>query len=330
MYIEELLKKRGKLDHFTREEILEFQALVMEVDTNISMDSVILSEENKDKIKQFLTEQDNREELLKYRLSPMNRLLFYGASGTGKTYLSKALSNYMGYDMLYVDIAASLSEGTVAKNISNIFKLGNALGNCILFFDEADSIAWNRDSGNADSGVVRRATNSLFQNLDQMNPSNVFISATNMLHRLDLAFERRFNMKLEFKRPTDIDGAIKKFVYPEFLLVDDVDIDKKEIILKRALDSPKLSFYEIQIIVERAMKKAVISRTFEVRTSTVYQDLAIAERIKIHFNSETIKEDGITEVSIAGDQVEDEVEEMPSFYDMQAIDDSYEKYTRDL
>lgn len=324
-YIEELLERRGMLDRFTEAEIQEFQSLVMEVDTNISIESVILSEENKDKINQFLVEQDNRDELLKYRLHPMNRLLFYGASGTGKTYLSKALCNYMGYDMLYVDIASSLSDGTVAKNISNIFKLGNALGNCILFFDEADSIAWNRDSGNADSGVVRRATNSLFQNLDQMNTTNVFISATNMLHRLDLAFERRFNMKLEFKRPTDIDGAIHKFVYPEFEIVDDVDIDKKEIILKRALESPKLSFYEIQVIVERAMKKSVIDRTFKVRTAVVYQDLAIAERIRIHFKDNEIEETENQE------QEEDKpstiVGGLPDFYDSQAIAESYAKYS---
>ena len=58
--------------------------------------------------------------------------------------------------------------------------------------------AWQRDTGGADTGTIRRATNSIFQYLDQMNKTNIFVSATNMLHRLDPAFERRFNLKMEF------------------------------------------------------------------------------------------------------------------------------------
>lgn len=61
-----------------------YNRLIMPVDTNITLDSVILSDENKQKIKDFLRE-------LAYRDKPMNRILMYGASGCGKTYLSKAL-----------------------------------------------------------------------------------------------------------------------------------------------------------------------------------------------------------------------------------------------
>lgn len=285
-YIKGILERRGIEDKFTGEEIIDFEDLIMPVDTDISIKSVILSDENRSKLATFLEEQDCRDKLLRYKLSPMNRLLFYGASGTGKTYLSKALSNYMGYTMLYVDIAKSLSQGTIAINISNIFRLANALGNCIIFFDEVDSIAWNRDSSNSDSGVIRRATNSLFQYLDQMDKRNVFIAASNMLHRLDLAFERRFDMKLEFKRPNNIDEAIDRFLFKEFTLVDDVDKDKKRIIMNRALSSPKLSYYEIQNIVERAMKKAVIKDSLNVRTSDIYDDIAVSERIRINFTVE--------------------------------------------
>lgn len=285
-YIESILRERGITGEFTKEEIREFDELIMPVDTNIDIDSVILSDENKNKLKDFLAEQDYRDKLLKHNLMPMNRLLFYGASGTGKTFLSKALSNYMKYTMLYIDIAKSLSENTVAQNISNIFRLGNALGNCILFFDEADSVAWNRDSTSPDSGVIRRATNSLFQHLDQMNTSNVFISATNMLHRLDPAFERRFNMKFEFRRPNNIEESIPRFLFPEFTLIDDVSSDAKEIITKRAEKSPKLSYYELQCIVERAMKKAVMNDTLDVKTSVIYEDIAVTERIKIRFKTD--------------------------------------------
>lgn len=263
-----------------------YEQLIMPVDTNIKLSSVILSDENKDKINAFIKETKYRDTLFEYGLEPMNRILMYGASGTGKTYLSKALSNHLGYTMLYVDIAKSLSDGDVAKNISNIFKLGNYLGNCIIFFDECDSIAWNRDAGTAEGGTVRRAQNSIFQQLDQMNHSNIFIAATNMLHRLDAAFERRFNMKMEFRRPQlDIKDCIHHFIFPKFIVNDDVDDTTVDIITRRAKQYAKLSYYEIQGIVERAMKNALLNDTNIVNTSDIYKDLAVSMNVKLKFGT---------------------------------------------
>ena len=256
--------------------------LLMKVDTDIKIESVILSEENKEKIAEFIRETAARDKLLSYGLQPMNRLLFYGASGCGKTFLAKALSNHLNYRMLYVDIAKSLSDGSVAKNISDIFELGNELGNCLIFLDECDSIAWNRDSNSPDSGTIRRATNSLFQHLDQMNKTNIFVSATNMLHRLDPAFERRFNLKLEFRRPSmSIVEVVKKFLYEDFILIDDANETVKKVVNSRN----RLSFYELEDIVLRNMKKAVLNDTVQVKTSDIYTDIAIAQRIKIRFKT---------------------------------------------
>lgn len=260
-----------------------YEEFIMPVNTNIKIEDVILSQENQDKIKVFLKEMSYRDKLREYGLVNMNRILMYGASGTGKTFLSKALANHLGYNMLYVDIAKALSEDTVAMNISKIFKLANHMKNCVLMFDECDAIAWQRDTGNADTGTIRRATNSIFQNLDQMDNSNVFISATNMLHRLDTAFERRFNLKMEFRRPElDIKDAIKRFIYPKFEIVDDVDKTTEDIVARRAGQYAKLSYYEIQGLVERAMKRAVMSDTNKVSTADIYKDLAVAMRVKLN------------------------------------------------
>ena len=260
--------------------------LLMPVDTNISFDDVILSQENTDKYKAFIKEQQYRDKLYEYGLEPMNRLLLYGASGTGKTFSLKALSNLLGYTMLYVDISKSLTDGNVAANISDIFKLGNYIGNCIIFFDECDAIAWNRDAANTDGGVVRNATDSVFQNLDQMNHSNVFAAATNLLHKLDPAFERRFNLKMMFTRPDlDMDECIKHFMYPKFILNDDVREDARELIKKRARQNTKLSYYEIEEIVKRGMKRAVLNDTVEVKTSDIYRDLAVSINYKMKFDT---------------------------------------------
>lgn len=277
----------SKMDSLPQEYREIYDEFIMPVDTNISLESVILSDENKKKIDSFLRETQYRDKLYDYGLEPMNRILMYGASGCGKTYLSKALSNHLGYTMLYIDIAKSLTDDTVSKNISLIFKLANYLGECVLMLDECDAIAWQRDTGNGDTGTIRRATNSIFQHLDQMNHSNVFISATNMLHRLDPAFERRFNLKMEFRRPElNIKDAIKKFIFPKFEIVDDVDSTTEDIVARRAGQYAKLSYYEIQGLVERAMKRAIMNDTNKVSTADIYKDLAVAMRVKLQFKTE--------------------------------------------
>lgn len=267
--------------------------LLMPVDTNISLESVILSSENRQKIAEFIKEVEYRDQLLKHGLTNMNRILMYGASGTGKTYLSKALSNHLGYTMLYVDIAKSLTDDTVAKNIASVFKLANYIGNCIIFFDECDAIAWNRDaSSNVDSGTIRRATNSIFQYLDQMNPTNIFISCTNMLHRLDAAFERRFNLKMEFRRPSlDLDECIRHFLFPTFNLEDDVAPNVREIVKRRTQQNMKLSYYEIEELVKKAMKRSVLNDTTIVKTSDIYADFSLAMNVKIRLGTATDNEE---------------------------------------
>ena len=260
----------------------------MKVDTDIKLESVILSDENKAKVKLFLNEIENRDKLLKYGLTPLNRLLFYGASGTGKTYLAKAIANRLNYKMLYVDIAKALSDDSVAQNMAEIFEEAEETQNCIIFLDECDSITLSRYSSDyGDSSQVRRATNSLFQQLDKFSPNNLFIAATNLLFKIDPAFERRMQIKLEFKRPElNIKDAIQHFIFPSFEIIDDVDKTTEEIISRRASQYAKLSYYEIQGLVERAMKRAVLNDTNKVSTADIYKDLATAMRVKINFKTQ--------------------------------------------
>lgn len=279
----------------SREEILaKYKHLFMPVDTNIDINSVLLSDENKLKIVEFLKEYNSKDKLAKYGLKPMNRLLMYGDSGTGKTFLTKALSNYMKYTMLYVDIAKSLSEDTVAQNISDIFVCANELKNCIIFFDECDSIAWNRDAKTAEGGTVRRAVNSLFQQLDQIDPSNVFVSATNMLKRLDPAFERRFDLKLEFRKPKgSVDKTIEKFIFDTFTLEKDVEESKLDLMDRKV----SMSYYEIQIITERNMKKAILNNNpikdgkVVVKLSSIFNDLSAHMQMKLRFGTDKDNDD---------------------------------------
>lgn len=264
-----------------------YSRLCMEVDTNISLDSVILSDENKEKIDKFITETEYKEKFMHYGFKPINRIINYGASGTGKTYMTKALANYFKYELLYIDIAKALSSGTAAQALEEIFDLGNHIGKAIIFLDECDAISRARDSKTSNEDpAVRRANNALFQLLDQMNPNCIFVSATNLYDELDEAFIRRFNLKLKFDRPDlgSLDESINKFLKKDFILKHDMQKDVKDILMWHGRNYTQLSYFEIQDWVERAEKNALIHDTLEVSENEIYGYFMQSMRVKVGYD----------------------------------------------
>lgn len=260
--------------------------------TGLTMDSVILSEENKKKVDDFLIETQYKEKFIHYGLKPVNRMINYGASGTGKTFLTKCLAAHFDYELLSIDIANALSTGNAPTILEDIFNLGNTIGKAIIFLDECDAIARDRsDKSVPEDPNVRRANNALFQLLDRMNPECIFVSATNLYTELDPAFVRRFNVKLKFDRPPldNLEQTINKFMLPAFELVHDMQPDIKEILLYHARDYTELSYYEIQTWVERAEKIAIIHDTEQIKETDIYNFFMDSLRVKVSTDEKTGK-----------------------------------------
>ena len=255
----------------------------------LSLDSIILSEENKRKIDDFVTETKYKSKFISYGLEPINRILNYGASGTGKTFLTKCLAAHFGYELLSIDIANALSTGTAATALEDVFKLGNHIGKAIIFLDECDAIARDRsDKSVPEDPNVRRANNALFQLLDRMNPECIFVSATNLYTELDPAFVRRFNLKLQFDRPKleNLEEHINKFMLPGFTIENDVEENIKSIILWHAENYTGLSFDEIETWVERAEKIAIMNDTEVIKESDIYSFFMDSLRVKLCYDEE--------------------------------------------
>lgn len=257
--------------------------------SGLTINSVILSEENKRKIDDFLTETEYKNKFVSYGLQPINRMLNYGASGTGKTFLTKCLAAHFGYELLSIDIANALSTGVAAVALEDVFKLGNHIGKAIIFLDECDAIARDRsDKSVPEDPNVRRANNALFQLLDRMNPECIFVSATNLYTELDPAFVRRFNIKLKFDRPKmdNLYETMNKFMIKGFTMKKDMQEDIKQIVLQHARNYTGLSYDEIETWVERAEKLAIMRDSEEVLESEIFSFLMDSLRVKVGRNPE--------------------------------------------
>lgn len=252
--------------------------------SGLKISNVILSEMNKDLLKEFLKENKYKMDFIKYGLQPINRLLFYGDSGTGKTYLTKCMAAELEYTLLAIDIANALSTGNAPIAIEQVFKLANEIGRCIIFLDECDAIARDRTSNKLNEDAnVRRANNALFQQLDRMNPECIFISATNLYDELDKAFVRRFNMKFKFEKPhiTDVSSTIRKFLHKDFSIMGDADESIKQILNNYGRKYLSLSYDAIRVWVERSMKNAIVEGRDYISEADIYGYLMEAMRIKV-------------------------------------------------
>jgi transitional endoplasmic reticulum ATPase len=158
-------------------------------------------------------------------------ILLYGAPGTGKTLLAKAVATESQANFIAVKGPEILSKwvGESEKAVREIFRKARQAAPCVIFFDELDAIAPRRGYGYSDSGVTERIVNQLLSEMDGLATSKgvVVIGATNRPDILDPALLRpgRFD-KLIFVPPPDKEARyeIFKIHTKKMPLADDVDL----------------------------------------------------------------------------------------------------------
>ncbi|XP_069033216.1 peroxisomal ATPase PEX1 [Embiotoca jacksoni] len=93
-------------------------------------------------------------------------ILLYGAPGTGKTLLARAVAKDSGMNFISIKGPELLSKyiGASEKGVRDVFQRAQAAKPCILFFDEFDSLAPRR--GHDNTGVTDRVVNQLLTQLD--------------------------------------------------------------------------------------------------------------------------------------------------------------------
>ena len=133
----------------------------------------------------------------------INKILFYGAPGTGKTESAYQRARLLQRDALTVDFESLIDSrlGQTAKNMTQLFNEINRVQSmsAIIIFDEIDSIVLDRVNKN-DMREMGRVTSVFLKNLDALNKEITIIATTNLYDLFDKAILRRFDAKVSFDR----------------------------------------------------------------------------------------------------------------------------------
>jgi len=167
-------------------------------------------------------------------IKPPKGVILYGAPGTGKTLLVKAVANQTSATFLRVVgselIQKYLGEGP--KLVRELFRVADELAPSIVFIDEIDAVGTKRyDSHSGGEREIQRTMLELLNQLDGFDSrSDVkVIMATNRIETLDPALIRpgRIDRKIEFPLP---DVKTKRKIFQihtgKMTLSDDVNLEE--------------------------------------------------------------------------------------------------------
>lgn len=139
----------------------------------------------------------------------INKFLFEGPPGTGKTESAKQIARILERELFIVDFDSVIDSklGQTSKNISLLFNEISSVSNpdkVIILFDEIDAIAIDRINSN-DLREMGRATSSVLKGLDSLNDNIILIATTNLYKAFDKALSRRFDAIIDFSNYTKQD-----------------------------------------------------------------------------------------------------------------------------
>ena len=147
-------------------------------------------------------------------------ILLYGAPGTGKTMIARAIAGEIDAEFISVNCSDVYSKwlGESQQNIKKLFDRARKAARAVIFFDEFEALGCARSGENGDSSGINGVVCELLAQIDgfctDLNSTVLVIAATN--------------------RPWDIDSALlRSGRFERHLFVDMPDQSAREEIIRK-------------------------------------------------------------------------------------------------
>lgn len=189
-------------------------------------------DEELDKVREMIEIPMRHPELFnRLGVDPPKGVLLHGPPGTGKTMMAKAVANEIDANFETVSGPEIMSKyyGESEEKLREVFDSAEENAPSIIFFDELDAIAPQREEASGD--VERRVVAQLLSLMDGLEDRGdvIVIGATNRANALDPALRRggRFDREIEIGVP-DKEGRkeILQVHTRDMPLGDDFDLEQ--------------------------------------------------------------------------------------------------------
>jgi SpoVK/Ycf46/Vps4 family AAA+-type ATPase len=119
-------------------------------------------------------------------------ILFFGPPGTGKTHFAKAIAGVLDWWFIEIEPSMLMADGVekVGANLRDIMRQARNLNDAVLFIDEFEEIASNRDKADR---IDKSITNEFLKQVPLLKSqaNNILlVCATNYIRQLDTAMLR--------------------------------------------------------------------------------------------------------------------------------------------
>ncbi len=233
-----------------------------------------------------------------FGIRPPGGILLFGAPGTGKTLLAKAIANEAKANFLSIKGPELVSKwvGESERAIREVFKKAKQANPSIIFLDEFESIAGVRMQHSGEgSDVMNRVVNQLLSSMDGVESMDgvIVIAATNRPEMIDPALLRsgRFERVMHIQPPDEASRREILRIHTEKMPLGKFDLES----ISKKLDNftgadIESVCREAALIAMRADRKSVSKKHFDeavgrVRPSVTPQMLEFYDKLEEKLSS---------------------------------------------